>query len=110
MSALHPTLAAGRWHTFSLVEQMANIGSEVERALNWRAMGNPSYSALAFERALELLSLTLEDPRLRTRARELARLYEALVDYFQGSNQFGSTDAIWRAYFSAFGYAARRDR
>jgi hypothetical protein len=32
----HPSLAAGRWRTFSLMEQLAHVGSEVERALNWR--------------------------------------------------------------------------
>lgn len=42
MSALHRELAAGRWYTLSLVEQMANIGSEIERtmaaALRWGAL------------------------------------------------------------------------
>ncbi len=36
MSYQHKDLAAGRWSQLSLIEQMANIGSEVERALNWR--------------------------------------------------------------------------
>ena len=39
---------------------MANVGSEVERALNWQAKGNKEYSRLAFERALELLDFTTE--------------------------------------------------
>jgi hypothetical protein len=30
--ALHATLAAGRWHQMTLVQQLANIGSEVGRA------------------------------------------------------------------------------
>ena len=30
-SPLHRDLAAGRWHTLPLVEQMANVGSEVSR-------------------------------------------------------------------------------
>ena len=33
MSYQHKDLAAGRWGQMSLSEQMANIGSEVERAL-----------------------------------------------------------------------------
>ena len=44
MTAQHPELAAGRWQTLSLMEQLANVGSEVERALNWAAKGNAEYS------------------------------------------------------------------
>ena len=36
MTAMHRELAAGRWFDFSLVEQMANIGSEIEGAISWR--------------------------------------------------------------------------
>jgi hypothetical protein len=61
MSYQHKNLAAGRWHQLSFLEQMANIGSEVERALNWRRKNNPTYSQRAFERALELIDLTLAD-------------------------------------------------
>jgi hypothetical protein len=32
---IHKELAAGRWLEFSFMEQMANIGSEVERAIKW---------------------------------------------------------------------------
>jgi hypothetical protein len=110
VNAQHPTLAAGRWHTFSFLEQMAHVGGEVERALIWQEKGNPAYSLLAFERALELLGLTLDDPRNPARASELARLHEALVDFFQGSNRFGSSDSGLRKYFGAFAYAARKDR
>ena len=52
MSYQHKDLAEGRWSQLSFLEQMANIGSEVERALNWRAKKNPGYSQKAFERAL----------------------------------------------------------
>jgi hypothetical protein len=31
MNFVHKELAAGRWQTLSFMEQMANIGSEVER-------------------------------------------------------------------------------
>ncbi|MBI3990948.1 MAG: hypothetical protein HY350_02250 [Candidatus Omnitrophica bacterium] len=107
MSYQHKELAAGRWKEMSFFEQMANIGSEVERALNWKTKHNAIYSQKAFERALELLDLTLEGVTGMARLREIARLREALVDFFAGSNQFGSTEALWRRYFSHFAYAAR---
>jgi len=91
-----------------LIERMANIGGEVERALGWRAKNNVDYSRMAFERALELIDLTLEFPDKPSHLKEIARLREALVDYFYGENEFESTESSWRNYFSCFTYAARR--
>jgi len=106
MNVQHPSLAAGRWQTFSLVEQLANIGSEVERAINWLSKNNPEYSRLAFTRALELLNLTIADPRHRHRLKEMTRLREALLDYFLGNNEFRSTEKSWRDYFYCFACAS----
>ena len=108
MSYQHKDLAAGRWNNLSFIEQMANIGSEVERALNWRAKNNSAYSKLAFERALELVDLTLDSVTGFARLKEIARAREAMVDYFYGQNEFISTEALWRKYFLYFIYAARR--
>ena len=110
MTVQHRELAAGRWYQFSLVEQLANTGSEVERALNWRQRGNVEYSTRAIERALELLDLTIADARHRGRLRELTRVREVLVDYFYADNRFGSSPARWRTYFNAFAVAARAGR
>jgi len=109
VSVQHVTLAAGRWRSLPFLEQMAHIGGEAERALNWKRRGHEGNSVLAYERALELLDLTLDDPRNLPRARELTRLRESLVDFFQGPNQFGSSDTLIRKYFGAFAYAARRN-
>jgi hypothetical protein len=102
----HPGLATGRWRTLPLVEQLANVGSEVERALGWASKGNPEYSRLALQRGLELLDLTVADPKHRHRLKELTRLREVLLDYFLGENQFGSAESSWRSYFHAYGLAA----
>jgi hypothetical protein len=106
----NPELAAGRWQTFSLVVQLANVGSEVERAMNWAQKGRPDYSTNAFYRGLELLDLTIADPRHRDRLGELTCLREALLDRFLGPNEFGSTDLAWHTYFDAFGMAAALER
>ena len=109
MAYQHKELAQGRWQQFSFLEQMANVGSEVERALNWQIKNNPAYCQQAFERALELLDLTLEHAQTYARLKELARVREAMVDYFYGDNQFLSTAKSWRTYFSAFTRGARKD-
>ena len=109
MNYQHKDLAAGRWDKLSFVEQMANIGSEVERALNWRAKHNIAYCQQAFERSLELLDLTLGSVKDFPRLKELARLRESITDYFFGTNQFMSTEESFRKYFLQFAYAARRN-
>ena len=107
MEIQHKDLAMGRWRGLSFFEQMANIGSEVEIALKWREKNNSEYSVLAFERALELLDLTIEDDKNNSRLKELMRLRETLADYFFFDNEYGSTEKSWRNYFYAFNFAAR---
>lgn len=108
MSSQHKELAAGRWRELSFVAQMANIGSEVERALKWQAKQNNDYCRMASERALELVDLTLGSVTGISRLKELARMREAIVDYFFGTNQFRSSELLWKRYFLPFAYAARR--
>jgi len=109
MSYQHKDLAAGRWSQLSFLEQMANIGSEIERALKWKAKHNENYCKQASERALELIDLTLDSAKGFPCLKELARMREAVVDFFLGSNQFHSTEESWRRYFSGFTFAARKN-
>lgn len=109
MSIQHKTLAAGRWATIPFLEQMAHVGSEVERALKWREKNDPEYSKLAADRALELLDFTLDSAKGYPRLKEVARVREALVDYFYGDNEYKSTAEAWKKYFMYFAYAARKN-
>ncbi len=109
MSYQHKGLAAGRWSQLSFLEQMANIGSEVERALNWRIKKNTDYAQKAFERAIELIDLTLDNDKNYAHLKEITRMREAIVDYFFGENQFMSSENSWRSYFLPFTYASRRN-
>jgi len=107
MSVQHRTLVAGRWFELTLMEQMANVGSEVERAIRRRQEGDTVQYQRAVERALELLELTIDDAKNRKRLREICRVREVLADYFHGKNQYGYTDKAWHDYFFAFAYAAQ---
>jgi hypothetical protein len=109
MNIQHKELAGGRWRKLTFVEQMANIGSEVQRALNWKLRNNEAYCQRAFERALELIDFSIDDSRNFSRLKELTRVREAMADYFVGTNQFSSTKASWEKYFLGFAYAARRN-
>lgn len=109
MTYQHRDLAKGRWNKLSFFEQMANIGSEVLRAINWNKKKNITYSKKAAERALELTDLTLDNVKGFSRLKEVARLREAIVDYFFGKNEFMSTNKSFEKYFLSFTYAARRN-
>ncbi len=87
---------------------MANVGSEVSRALNWRNKGKKLLSNNAVNRALELLDFTIGSSSKYPRLKELSRTRESLVDYFYGSNEFGSSEDLLRKYFDHFGYAVRK--
>lgn len=110
MNFQHKELAEGRWFQMSMVEQLGNIGSEVSRAINWKNKGNSINSFKAFERALELIDLTITDKKNLHRLKEVVRTREVLADFFLDKNQFKSTDLSWQKYFGYFAYAARKNR
>ena len=102
----HKELYGGRWGEMSLAEQMGNIGSEVSRALNWKKKGREDMSRRAFERAIELIDMTVSSVRGYPRFKELCRVREALVDFFCGTNKFCSSEKLWRNYFDHFVFLA----
>ena len=108
MSAMHKTLASGRWEQLSFAEQMANIGSEVERSIKWKEKNDKNRFENAFERMLELIDLTLADKKNTGRLKEVARVREALVDFLLYGNEYNSTSSFFRNYFLQFGCLARR--
>lgn len=108
---LHRDLAAGRWATLTLAEQLGNAGSDVGRAIRARSSGDAARFEAALDRALELLDLTLADERWRgPRRREIARAREVVCDHLVGPGDYGSTDESLEAWFMAYALAARADR
>ena len=104
---IHKTLTPSHWFQFSLFEQLANVGCDIERTIYWKNNGNLGYSKQAFERALELLDLTVADPKNKgPRLKEILRVREALVDYFVYDNEYNTSDTLWQQYFFDFNYAA----
>ena len=110
MNLQHKGLASGNWGKMPLAEQLANVGSEVERTISWQEKGNEEYSQKAFGRALELLSLTKDSHKEKSKLKEITRTYELLVDHFAGENRFKSTDVLWRNYFNYFAYLSAKKR
>lgn len=108
MNIFHTDLI-NRWNNFTIFEQMANIGAEVGRAINWRKKNNPEMSKNAFYRALELIDFTINDPKNRNSLKEILRVREVLADYLMGENIYKSTDKDWEKYFYYFNFAARNN-
>lgn len=109
MALQHRELAGGRWFRLSLAEQLAHVGSEVSRARRWQNQ-DPKLFEGAFGRALELLGLTIADPRWRGRLKELARLREVLGDAYLGGAAYRSSFEALDRYFLPFAVAARKSR
>lgn len=110
MNFQHKGLANGNWKKLTFTAHMANIGSEIERTILWKEKGNKEYSFKAFERALELLYLTIAFNNKKSRLKELTRLREILIDYFVFDNQYHSSSQLWRKYFFPFYYAVQRNK
>ena len=94
----------------SYSEQMANIGSEITRALNWKRKNNEKYCFNSVVRALELIALTIDSVTVKSHLKELTRLREAILDYFYGNNEFCSSEILWEKYFNHFNRAARKGK
>jgi hypothetical protein len=108
MSSHHSDLATGRWLSMSLMEQLGNVGSEVSRALRARSRGLAERERSALHRFLDLIDMTIADPRLRGRRKELCRVREVVCDYFVGENLYKSTPESLDRYFMPYAQAARR--
>ena len=90
------------------MEQMAHVGSEVERTNCAHEAGNRARFDRALERALELFDLTATDPRWAGhRCREILRAREEFCRLFFDPAPDPESAAGLRRYFLAFAVAAR---
>ena len=100
---------AGRWGAMTIAEQLANVGSEVERALRAHESRNDTRRDHAITRALELFDLTAADPRWRgPRRREVLRAREQFCGQLFAEPSPAVSAAGLRRYFLAFAVLARR--
>ncbi len=106
---VHQNAAAGGWARLELVEQLGNVGSEVERTIRARETGRADRFESALERALELFDMTAADPRWRGhRCQEILRAREEFCRlFFDADAPPDSADSL-RRYFFGFAWSARR--
>ncbi|MGH7603191.1 MAG: hypothetical protein ACRENK_04240 [Gemmatimonadaceae bacterium] len=105
----HVDLVSGRWKSLTFIEQMANVGSEVERAIKAHEAGRSDRRDLAVNRSLELFDLTAADDRWRgPRRREVLRAREQFCALFWSDDEPLGASASLSRYFLHFAVAARR--
>lgn len=109
--AVHRELAGGKWHQLTLSEQLANVGSEVERAISAHKAAKPIRFENALDRALELFDLTAGDERWAGhRRREILRAREEFCRLFFDETVPQESALGLSKYFLQFGALARADR
>jgi hypothetical protein len=107
----HPELAGGRWFTFSIAEQLANVGSEYERALRAKEQGEGERLKHALARMLELMDLTIADSRWRNhRLKELCRVRGIACEQLCSETPEPWARQDLKGYFLQFGILARNER
>lgn len=109
MNFYHKNLATGGWQKFSLAEQLANVGSEISRAIKWRGKDKKIYQN-TIDRALELLDLTIMDKRWRPQLKELTRTREVFCDAILGGKEYKSNLEDLNKYFFQFAVLTRREK
>ncbi len=105
------TIDVDRWAAMSLMEQMANIGSEVGRARKWLGKGKPQLAEGAFSRGLELVDATIKSGRSNMASKsclltELCRARDLFSEAFLNCDL--ESMSYLEKYFGQFASAIRR--
>lgn len=105
------TIDVERWASMPLMEQMANIGSEVGRTRKWLGKDKPQLAESAYYRGLELVDATIKFGRSNMVSRscllsELCRARELFSDAFLNCDL--ESMSYLEKFFGQFASAIRR--
>ena len=107
---IHQDLTPEKWQAQSLWLQLANIGSEVHRAISWQERGNEAQKDAAVARGIELFNLTMSGNIGQARRREVGRAKEVFVDFLYGGNSYKTTAQSLNNYFLHYTLMAQKER
>ena len=79
---LHKNLNPDRWQKFSVKQRELMIANELNRAKNWIEKKDIEEVKNCYERALELLDLTIAITKNKNRLREYFRLREMMGKFY----------------------------
>lgn len=100
---------AKRWRQFDLIDQLANIGSELNRVIIWQGRDEKKAQEFAYA-TLDLFDLTIADPRWRYRLKEILRSRYLFCDLLWGKNEFKTSLADLEKDFFRYAYYSRNRR
>ena len=106
MNAFHQESAQKKWQEFSLIEQLANIGSEVSRAEKWQGKDENIFWNIVI-RALELFDMTLCGRKGEKMLNEVARVKELFCDAVLGAKEYKTNLKDLEKYFLNFAVLVR---
>jgi hypothetical protein len=86
---LHKNLTVEKWKTFGRGKQLLMIANELNRAKNLVQRGDRDEVLMAFERAFELLDLTIDVTETNLVRYELLRFRELLAQSYLESGSHG---------------------
>ncbi|MBT6842821.1 MAG: hypothetical protein HOA17_03365 [Candidatus Melainabacteria bacterium] len=99
------------WGTMTLLEQLGNIGSEVERYASWKSKAKLERANNAFYRAVDLFNASLNDERWPLyRKKEIGRLKESFCDTVYGAKLYGAPIEYFQKYFLQCAIAAKNTK
>ena len=84
---LHKNLTPDRWQKFSVKQRELMIANELNRAKNWIEKKDHQEVKNCYERALELMDLTIATTRSKNRLKEYLRLREMMGKIYIGEEE-----------------------
>ena len=89
------------WYSMPVNVQIANIGSEVGRALRWKDR-DPQKAENFCRKAISFWEIVKSDPKNRFRVKEFQAAIDELEDFFLGENLYQTSEQVLRHYYDAF--------
>ena len=91
-----------KWFEMDVGIQLANVGGEICRAIRWKNRGDDKKEANFYNKAMDFLELTMQDPKNSHRLGELREARYELEDFFYGGNTYDNTDESIMKYYDSF--------
>ncbi len=90
----HKGLNIEKWFSLQRHHQILMIAAELNRAKHWIEKKDFRNVDLCYERAFELLDITVGDPKWKRRTRELMRFREMLAEQYARPQKDGAMNFL----------------
>ena len=97
-----------RWRILTFYQQMGNIASELSRAIKFKNQNDTEHMNFSLMRLMELMDLTIDDKKNKSRLRELCRFKEVLSDWYCQTHVYDVDPESLKSYSLNFAMMARR--